>query len=80
MLKKLKEVRILENYRVFLRFDDGVEGEMNFSSKPLTGVYEPWQDYNYFLRGHIGEYGDLVWDNQVDFSADSLWLQITVHQ
>jgi len=79
MMKWLKEIRVLDAYRIWLRFDDGVEGEVDFSQKPRTGVYAPWQDYNYFRRARVGEFGDLVWDDQVDFSADSLWRKVTGH-
>ncbi|MEK7293764.1 MAG: adenylate/guanylate cyclase domain-containing protein, partial [Nitrospirota bacterium] len=50
----------------------GVEGEVDFSHKPRTGVYAPWQDYHYFRRAHIGQYGELRWDDQLDFGPDSL--------
>ena len=76
-MKKIVELKVLQNYRLWLRFDDGVEGEVDFSQKPHTGVYAPWQDYEYFRQARIGEHGDLVWNDQVDFSADSLWLRVT---
>jgi Protein of unknown function (DUF2442) len=76
MIRKLTEIRVLDGYRVWVRFDDGAQGEVDFSQKPRTGVYTPWQDYNYFRTARIGEFGDLVWDDQVDFSADSLWRAI----
>ena len=76
-MKKITGLKVLENYRVWLRFDDGVEGEVDFRHKPRTGVYAPWQDYEFFRRARIGEYGELRWDDQLDFGPDSLWLQIT---
>ena len=77
MIKKLTEVRVLDNYRIWLHFDDGIEGEVDFSLKPRTGVYAPWQDYDYFRRARVGPCGELFWDDQVDFSPDSLWFQVT---
>lgn len=79
MLKRLTEIRVLDGYRVWVHFDDGVQGEVGFSQKARTGVYAHWQDYDYFRRARIGEFGDLVWDDQVDFSADSLWRKVTGH-
>jgi Protein of unknown function (DUF2442) len=67
----------LDNYRVWLRFNDGVEGEADFSSKPRTGVYAGWASYDYFRQARIGDSGELVWDDQLDFCPDSLWLQVT---
>jgi hypothetical protein len=76
-MKKITALNVLDHYRVWLRFDDGVEGEVDFSHKPRTGVYAPWQDYNCFRRAHIGQYGELRWDDQLDFGPDSLWLRVT---
>ena|SRR6266496_3829396 len=76
-MKKITAFKVLDNYRVWLRFDDGVEGEVDFSRKPHTGVYAPWEDYGFFRRARIGEFGQLCWDDQLDFCPDALWLQVT---
>ena len=76
-MKKITAFKVLESYRVWLRFDDGAEGEVDFSHKPHTGVYMPWRDYDYFRCAHLGECGELRWDDQLDFCPDALWLQVT---
>lgn len=76
-MKKIVGLTVLDHYRVRLRFDDGVQGEVDFSQKPRTGVYAPWQDYGFFRRARVGGYGELRWDDQLDFSPDALWLQVT---
>jgi hypothetical protein len=76
-MKKIVALEVLDNYRVWLRFDDGVAGVVDFSGKPFTGVYAPWQDYAFFRRARIGDCGELVWDDQLDFCPDSLWQQAT---
>ena len=76
-MKKIVSVTVLDHYRLRLRFNDGVEGEVDFSKQPRTGVYAPWRDYGWFRRAHVGEYGELRWDDQLDFSPDALWLQVT---
>ena len=76
-MKKITSLKILDNYRVRLTFEDGVNGEVDFSSKPRTGVFAFWNNYEKFRSARVGELGDLVWNDQVDFCADSLWLQVT---
>jgi hypothetical protein len=76
-MKKITALNILENYRVGLRFNDGVEGEVDFSSKPRTGVFAFWNNYDNFRLARIGDSGELVWNDQLDFCPDSLWLQVT---
>ena len=45
MMKRITALKVLDNYRVWLRFNDGVEGEVDFSQKPRTGVYASWNNY-----------------------------------
>ena len=76
-MKKITALTVLGNYRVALRFNDGVAGEVDFSSKPRTGVFTFWNSYENFHKARIGEAGELVWNDQIDFCPDSLWLQVT---
>lgn len=76
-MKKITALKVLDNYRVWLRFSDGVEGEVDFSPKPRTGVYASWNSYENFRQARIGDCGELLWNDQLDFCPDSLWLQVT---
>ena len=76
-MKKITAFKVLDNYRVWLRFNDGVEGEVDFSGKPRTGVFAFWNDPANFRKARIGDCGALVWNDQLDFCPDSLWLQVT---
>ncbi len=76
-MKKITAIKVLENYRIWLRFNDGAEGEVDFSSKSRTGVFAFWNSYENFRKAHIGEFGELLWNDQLDFCPDSLWLQVT---
>ncbi|MGO9202262.1 MAG: DUF2442 domain-containing protein [Limisphaerales bacterium] len=76
-MRKIVDVEVLENYRVRLRFDDGAEGVADFSAKPRTGVFAAWRDYSFFRRASIGDCGELLWDDQIDFCPDALWQQVT---
>ncbi|MBI2926532.1 MAG: DUF2442 domain-containing protein [Verrucomicrobia bacterium] len=77
-MKKLIAFKVLESYRVWLRFDDGVEGEADFSTHVGKGVFAPWADYTFFGQAAIGEHGrTLTWPGELDFCADALWLRVT---
>ena len=76
-MKKITAIKVLENFRVRLHFNDGVEGEVDFSSKPRTGVFAFWSSYENFRKARIGDSGELLWNDQLDFCPDSLWLQVT---
>jgi hypothetical protein len=78
---KIVAFEVLDNYRVRLRFDDGVEGETEFSAHVGKGVFAAWTDYAFFRQASIGEHGrTLTWPGELDFCADALWLQVTGKQ
>jgi hypothetical protein len=76
-MRKIVDLVVLENYRIRLRFDDGAEGVADFSGKVRTGVFSAWQDYNFFRSVRIGDCGELVWNDQIDFCPDAIWRQVT---
>jgi hypothetical protein len=76
-MKKIAKLKVLDNYRLWLRFNDGVEGVVDFSSKPRTGVFAFWSSCDNFRQARIGDAGELLWNDQLDFCPDSLWLQVT---
>jgi hypothetical protein len=80
-MKKIVAINVLENYRVWLRFDDGVEGTVDFSSHAGQGVFAPWHNYAFFRQAALGEQGrTLTWPGELDFCADALWLEATGKQ
>jgi hypothetical protein len=76
-MKKLVSLRVLENYRILLRFNDGVEGEIDFSEKPRRGVFACWNDYDFFRRAYVSEFGALAWPGDLDLCPNALWLRVT---
>lgn len=76
-MKRLIRLEVLDDYRVHLAFDDGVTGIVDFSAKPRTGVFAAWQDYGFSRRARIGDAGELIWNDQIDFGANTLWLRVT---
>lgn len=77
-MKRIVEIRVADDYRVWLRFDDGVAGEVDFSAHAGQGVFKAWKDPEFFRRAAIGDGGrTLAWPGELDFCADALWLRIT---
>ncbi|NLF08544.1 MAG: DUF2442 domain-containing protein [Pirellulaceae bacterium] len=76
-MKKIISVAVLENYRLALVFDDGVQGTVDLHKLTGSGVFALWNDYDSFKNVKIGDSGELVWSDQVDLCPDSLYLQVT---
>ena len=72
----LNEVKAIEyrRDRVFnIVFDDGVEGEVDFSEYIGKGpIFEPLMDEAFFLKASI-EGGTIVWPNGADVAPETLY-------
>lgn len=78
-LPALLEVEPREAYRVWLRYSDGVCGEVDLSDVPRKGVFAAWKDGAFFETAHLDEHGAVVWgrDEQLDACADYLYMRLT---
>lgn len=64
-------VEYLGGYKVWLKFSDGAEGEVDLSKELQGPIFEPLRDPEYFkgfsLEGHT-----LTWPNGADFAPEFL--------
>jgi hypothetical protein len=62
-------------YVVFLRFEDGLEAEVDFSYLlDYGGVFEPLRDVEYFRKLQIDEFGvTIAWPNEADIAPETLY-------
>ena len=76
-MRKISEVKVLQGYRLELVFDDGVSGIVDLSGLVGKGVFTIWSDRRIFEQVQIGSFGELIWGDQIDLCADSLYLKVT---
>jgi len=74
---KITEVKPLEHYRLFLRFDDGVSGVVDLSDLAGRGVLEAWNRNGIFKEVRITQLGALEWPAEIDLCPDALYLRLT---
>ena len=75
MLKDIIEVKPLDDYRLFLRFEDGVEGIVDVARLiRFEGVFAPLHERLKFLEVRVDcELGTIVWPNGADLDPDVLY-------
>ena len=76
-MKKISSFKVLDNYRVWLQFDDGVEGTVDLSRLVGQGVFAAWGDYAFFRRAFLAGQGALTWPGELDLCPDALYLEVT---
>lgn len=74
---KITALRPMPDHRLWLRFDDGVEGAVDLSDMVGVGVFALWNDSAAFDAVRVGELGDAVWSDQVELCPDALYLKVT---
>ena len=79
MLRDVVEVRPLEGYRVFLKFDDGIQGELDLEPllDPFDGVFEPLRDHGRFREVFVDSGGTIAWPNGADIAPETLYALVS---
>ena len=79
MLKDIIQVRPLEGFRLYLRFEDGVEGEVDLQALiRFEGIFAPLQTRNEFEKVSVDpDLGTICWPNGADLDPDVLYARLT---
>ena len=70
-------VKARDGFRIWLRYADGIEGEVDLSHVAGKGVFTAWLDRPFFEEVHIGGGNGISWGNEIDLCPDALYLQLT---
>jgi hypothetical protein len=75
---KIVSVKPMEGFKVSLKFSDGVEGVVDLSDLKGEGVFEAWNDKEFFNAVSIDpESNTIAWPNGIDLCPDTLYAEIT---
>lgn len=78
MLYDVVEVRAMADFRVWVRFENGVEGEVDLSDVAGKGVFRRWLDEpSEFYEVRVDpESGTIVWPGGLDVAPDRLYSDV----
>ncbi len=77
MIPRIVEARYQTDYTIWLRFADGVEGEVDLEPELWGEVFEPLKDKAEFRRFKLDEELEtLVWPNGADLAPESLYAKL----
>jgi hypothetical protein len=70
-LPRVSAARYVRDHVVWLRFDDGLEGELDLGDGLRGALMEPLRDTAMFAQLSV-EYGTITWPNGADWDPDTL--------
>jgi hypothetical protein len=75
MLRDVVEARPVGGYRVYVRFDDGVAGEVDLAALiTFEGVFAPLRALEQFAELQVAsDLGTICWPNGADIAPETLY-------
>ncbi len=74
---KLVELAPEKEFKLFLRYDDGVAGVVDLSRLAGRGVFTSWLEPGMFERVRLSEAGAPEWPGEIDLCPEALYLELT---
>ncbi len=77
-MNRITDVKPLPEYRIWIRFDDGAEGEVDLSDLVGKGVFAAWEDPEHFKQVFVHpESRTVTWPGDIDLDPDVLYHEVT---
>ena len=71
------DVKALDGFRIWIKFEDGVEGELDLSRHAGKGVFVAWLDREYFEAVEAMDYDAISWPGDLSMCGDALYMELT---
>ena len=79
MFLHVKEAKHVRGYVIWLRFNDGAEGEVDLEDELEGEVFGPLKDLSLFQKFRVdSEMETVVWENGADLAPEFLYENMTV--
>lgn len=66
-----------EGFRIWLRYSDGVSGELDLSHLVGRGACTAWDEPGGFERVHIAPHRAVAWSDELELCPDALYMELT---
>lgn len=71
------EIQPRTDFRLWVRFNDGSEGEIDLSARAGRGVFKIWDEPGVFESAVISPHRTIRWSDDAELCADAVYLEIT---
>ncbi|MDX2248735.1 MAG: DUF2442 domain-containing protein [Bacteroidia bacterium] len=74
---KLKKIKPLADFKIWLKYSDDTEGVADLSHLVGKGVFRAWEKEIKFEKAYIDkESGALSWSKEIDLCPDNLYFKL----
>jgi len=74
MIPKVVEVKPLDGYRLWIRFDDGKAGTVDLAAELWGPMFEPLKDTEFFAQASVDpDLETVTWPNGADLAPEFLY-------
>ena len=72
-------VEAKQAYRIWLKYEDGVNGELYLGHLAGKGVFKAWDVPGYFKTVRVTKYGSIAWGDtdDIELCSDALYMRLT---
>jgi len=74
---RILSARILPDYKIWIQYSDGVEGQIDLSYLVGKGIFSAWEDKEVFQNFRVVNGRSVAWTDEMDLCADALYLEMT---
>ncbi|MBM2815286.1 MAG: hypothetical protein HW421_2048 [Ignavibacteria bacterium] len=71
-MPRVAKAEYLSEYKLKIRFTDGLEKVVDFAPFLRGGIFEPLKDTDYFKNFYVDEW-TVTWKNGADIAPDTLY-------
>lgn len=81
MLDRIVDAEARADYVIWVRFEDGLEGELSVKHLVGRGVFAAWNDEAEFGKMFVdSDSGTVAWPGDVDLAPDALYERLSKTQ
>ncbi|MCE5267135.1 MAG: DUF2442 domain-containing protein [Planctomycetaceae bacterium] len=79
MILHVREAKYIRDYVIWLKFNDGAEGEIDLARELDGEMFAPLKDRSQFQKFRVdSELGTIVWENGADLAPEFLYENMRV--
>ncbi len=77
MILRITNMKYVSEYKVWLKFDDGLEGVVDLKDELWGEVFEPLKDKKTFKTARLDEtLNTICWESGADFAPEYLYAKV----